>query len=55
MVDCHHPGAATVYDCCYLALADALGCRLVTANRKFHDALKTSTHGPRLLWVGDPI
>ena len=49
------PARPTVYDCCYLALADALGCRLVTADRKFHDALKTSPYGPRLLWVADPI
>jgi predicted nucleic acid-binding protein len=49
------PARPTVYDCCYLALADTLGCRLVTADRKFYDALKGSPSGPRLLWVADPI
>jgi predicted nucleic acid-binding protein len=49
------PARPTVYDCCHLALADALGCRLMTADRKFYDALKTSPYGPRLLWVAAPI
>jgi predicted nucleic acid-binding protein len=45
----------TAYDCFYLALANALRCRLVTADQAFHNALKGSSHGPRLLWVADPI
>jgi predicted nucleic acid-binding protein len=49
------PARPTVYDCCYLVLAEALGCRLVTADRAFYSALKPSRHGPHLLWVADPI
>jgi predicted nucleic acid-binding protein len=43
----------SVYDCTYLALAIQEDCRLVTADRKFYDALKTGPFAPRLLWVGD--
>ena len=39
------PERATVYDCCYLALARDLGCRLVTADRAFYDAMRTNPHG----------
>jgi predicted nucleic acid-binding protein len=49
------PERATVYDTCYLALALVLGCRLVTADRAFYDALKGGPHGAHLLWVADPI
>jgi len=49
------PARPTVYDSCYLALADTLGCRLVTADRNFYDALKGTSYGARLLWVADPI
>jgi predicted nucleic acid-binding protein len=49
------PERATVYDCCYLTLANALGCRLATADRLFYDAFKNGPHGSRLLWVTDPI
>lgn len=41
------------YDCVYLALAEKLYCRLVTADRKFYDALKHTPAGGRLLWVAD--
>jgi predicted nucleic acid-binding protein len=49
------PERPNVYDCCYLVLAEALGCRLVTADRAFYNALKAGRHGPYLLWVADPI
>jgi predicted nucleic acid-binding protein len=49
------PECPTVYDCCYLVLAEMLGCRLVTADRAFYDALKGGAHGPSLLWVADPL
>jgi predicted nucleic acid-binding protein len=49
------PEGATVYDCCYLVLAKLLGCRLVTADRAFHDALKAGPPGGHLLWVADPL
>ncbi|MEM1041186.1 MAG: type II toxin-antitoxin system VapC family toxin [Bacteroidota bacterium] len=43
----------SVYDCLYLALADALGGALVTADRKFYDALQATSRAARLLWVED--
>jgi predicted nucleic acid-binding protein len=49
------PERPTVYDSCYLELARALGCRLVTADRSFYDAMKPSRSGSLLLWVADPI
>ncbi len=49
------PERPTVYDSCYLALALVLGCRFVTADRSFYDALKGGPHGAHLLWVADPI
>ncbi len=49
------PKHATVYDCCYLALACALGCRLTTADRVFYDAFVSGPYGANLLWVADPI
>jgi predicted nucleic acid-binding protein len=44
-----------VYDFVYLALAVALDVRLVTADRVFHDAIRPTMLGHRLLWVADPI
>jgi predicted nucleic acid-binding protein len=49
------PKRATVYDCCYLALASALGCRLATADRVFYNAFIDGPHGANLLWVADAI
>ncbi|PYQ67530.1 MAG: PIN domain nuclease [Acidobacteria bacterium] len=43
----------SVYDCTYLALAIQEDCSLVTADRKFYDALQTGPFAPRLLWIGD--
>lgn len=44
-----------VYDFVYLALAVALDVRFVTADRPFHDAIRPTALGPRLLWVADPF
>jgi predicted nucleic acid-binding protein len=49
------PKRATVYDCCYLALACALRCRLATADRLFYDAFVKGPQGAHLLWVADPM
>jgi hypothetical protein len=49
------PARPTVDDACDLVLAEALGCRLVTAHRPFYVALRGGPYGPRLLWVADPI
>ena len=43
----------SVYDCLYLALAEALDGRMVTADGKFFQALGSSPLSDRMLWVGD--
>jgi predicted nucleic acid-binding protein len=43
----------SVYDCLYLALAEALDGRIVTADGKFFQALGNSPLFDRMLWVGD--
>jgi predicted nucleic acid-binding protein len=43
----------TINDALYVALAEALGCRLVTADRRFYNALSGSPLGNRLVWVED--
>jgi predicted nucleic acid-binding protein len=44
-----------VYDFVYPALAVALDCRLVTADRLFYDAIQPTPLASRLLWVADPV
>jgi predicted nucleic acid-binding protein len=44
----------SVYDCLYLTLAIELGCKMVTADRRFYDAI--THHGlysTFLLWIED--
>lgn len=43
----------SVYDCSYLALAIEMARPLVTADRRFYDAIKTGPYASHLLWVGD--
>ncbi len=43
----------TVYDCLYLALAEAHGCQLVTVAGRFVNALKGTVYAALLLWVED--
>ncbi|WP_447974452.1 type II toxin-antitoxin system VapC family toxin [Nitrospira sp. Kam-Ns4a] len=43
----------SLYDCLYLALAEALDGSLVTADRKFYSAVTKEEQGRRLLWVED--
>lgn len=43
----------TVYDCLYLVTALQRRVRLVTADRKFYDALKGGPYESHLLWVED--
>ncbi len=43
----------SVYDSLYLALAAGLNCSLVTADKKFYDAMQKKSLGPKLVWVED--
>ena len=43
----------SVYDCLYLALAEALDGHLVTADGKVFQAFGNSHQRNRMLWVGD--
>jgi predicted nucleic acid-binding protein len=43
----------SVYDCLYLSLAEAVDGRLITADRKFFNALARGSDGRRLVWVED--
>jgi predicted nucleic acid-binding protein len=47
--------ARTVYDCLYLTLAIQQRCCLVTADRKFHQALQRGPFASHVLWVEDHI
>lgn len=42
-----------IYDCVYLALALVLGVEVVTADRRFYDALVPGPLADALLWVED--
>jgi len=43
----------SMYDCIYLSLAEALDCRMVTADRKFFESLQGGPMSRHLLWVAD--
>ncbi len=43
----------SLYDCLYLALAEAIDGQVVTADRKFCESLAESRYGKRMLWVED--
>lgn len=43
----------SLYDCLYLALAEAVDGLMVTADRKFYSSLTGSSYGSRVLWVED--
>lgn len=43
----------SLYDCLYLALAEVIDGRMVTADRKFYAALMAGEQGRRVLWVED--
>ncbi len=45
----------TVYDSIYLALGAALGCTLVTADRKLFDAIQASPFADDVIWVEDRL
>lgn len=43
----------TAYDSIYLALAQAQGCQLVTADRRFYNAMQDTPYEKTMLWVED--
>ncbi|GAB4332236.1 MAG: hypothetical protein Kow0099_04020 [Candidatus Abyssubacteria bacterium] len=43
----------TVYDCLYVALANVIKGRMVTADRSLYNGLRRGPFGDNLLWVGD--
>lgn len=43
----------SVYDSLYLALAERRECRLVTADRRFRDAVMDSALAAHMLWVAE--
>ncbi|THJ25155.1 MAG: type II toxin-antitoxin system VapC family toxin [Nitrospira sp. CG24E] len=43
----------SLYDCLYLALAEAVDGRMITADRKFYNAVTGGTYSCRLMWVED--
>lgn len=43
----------SLYDCLYLALAEVIDGKVVTADRKFYSALAKGWYGPRVYWVDD--
>jgi predicted nucleic acid-binding protein len=44
---------SSIYDCLYLALAEALDSNMVTADRRFFQALQNGSLFSRMLWVED--
>lgn len=44
---------SSIYDCLYLALAEVLDGRMVTADQKFFQSLQDSPLRDRMLWVED--
>ncbi len=45
----------TVSDCLYIALAQRLGCVVVTADRKLYNATRGGPYATRGLWGGDRL
>ena len=43
----------SLYDCLYLALAEAIDGQVVTADKKLYSSLAASRYGTRMLWVED--
>jgi predicted nucleic acid-binding protein len=43
----------SVYDCLYAALAEALGARMVTADRRFFERISATPFAGLVMWVED--
>jgi predicted nucleic acid-binding protein len=42
------------YDCAYLALAEAIGAAVVTADRRLYNALQGGPYASLIHWIEDP-
>jgi predicted nucleic acid-binding protein len=42
---------SSIYDCLYLALAEALDSNMVTADRRFFQTLQNGSLFRRMLWI----
>lgn len=45
----------SLYDCLYLALAETIDGAVITADRKFFQALSTGPYGTRIIWIEDIV
>ncbi|MGD9852664.1 MAG: type II toxin-antitoxin system VapC family toxin [Nitrospirales bacterium] len=45
----------SLYDCLYLALAETIDGAVITADRKFWQALSNGPYGSRIVWVEDTL
>jgi predicted nucleic acid-binding protein len=45
----------SLYDCLYLALAETIDGAVITADRKFYQALSNGPYGPRIIWIEDIV
>lgn len=45
----------SLYDCLYLALAEAIDGVLITADRKFYSAVSKGPYGQKVMWVEDLV
>lgn len=43
----------SLYDCLYLALAEAENCKVVTADRRFHRSVSGGIWANRIVWIED--
>ncbi|MBC6424789.1 MAG: type II toxin-antitoxin system VapC family toxin [Hormoscilla sp. SP12CHS1] len=43
----------SIYDCFYLTLAVEYQCQMITADRKFYNALQSSSLAAHLCWIED--
>ena len=46
---------ASLYDCLYLALAEASAEKLVTADRRFYDSIQRGPLAASIVWIEDAV
>jgi predicted nucleic acid-binding protein len=45
----------TVYDALYLAVAEQMGCRMVTADKKLYNSVQSDAVAAHIMWIEDPV